>query len=217
MTIGPDGVSIITTSDDVTAAILAALIGHTAAAANVFSPRDWPVQLPDMPILMLQAPKEHKDSQGPNAPAYNVSCTVRVIGRLTAKATANGNQAGTLLIALGVLQRQIEVAVINNYALYRIISEIVSVDTESQVRSDGNQPIGELTMDFVCNFYQGTEAFAQPVVSPLEQLAVFGDFLNVFDPNGVYEKPFDYPVPEPPRTIGPDGRVEVGAVVVLQQ
>lgn len=216
MTIGPDGISTITTSDDVQAAFIVALTGTTGAGANVFAPRDWPTPLGDLPMLMLQAPKEHKGSLGPNAPAYDVSTTIRVIGRLTGKAIADGAAAGVLLTALGVLQRQIEAAVINNYELYRIISEIESVDTENAVKSEGNQPIGEVTMDFVCKFYQGPEAFAQPTLTPIAELAVYGDLVNVFDPNGTYTKPFNYPVAPAPRTAGPDGRVEAGAIVALE-
>lgn len=203
----------ITTSDDVQAAIVAALIGKTGAGANVFNPRDWPTKLGDLPMLMIQAPREHKDSQGANAPAYNVATTIRVIGRLTGKALDDGAAAGVLLTALGVLQRQIETAVINNYALYKIISEIQSVDVASEVKSEGSQPIGEVTMDFVCLFYQGPEAFAQPDLTPIEALALYADCVNVFDPNGTYDKPFNYPVAPAPRAAGPDGRVEGVAVV----
>jgi hypothetical protein len=212
----------ITTTDTVQTAIVAALVGKTGAGDQVYSPRDWPVDLAALltPMLMVQSPREHKESQGPNAPSYDVTATIRVVGRLTLKATANGLQAGVILAALAALQRQIEVAVINDLALYRIISEIVSVDTATEVKSEGNQPIGELTMDFVCKFYQGPEAFAQPTLTPIEELAIFGDLVNVFDPNGTYPPPedgFTYPVADPPRESGPDYRAEIGAVVEIEQ
>lgn len=206
--------TVITTSDTVQQAFITALDGKTAAGANIFSPRTWPIALDGMPVVLVQSPKERKESLGPNAPSYDVLATIRVVGRLTFKALPDDAAATQALAALSILQRQIEVAVINNYALFLLISEIVSVDTVNDVKSEGNQPIAELTMDFVCKFYQGPECFAQPVLTPINELAIYGDLLNVFDPTGTYVPPAPGdPVVPPPRDIGPDGRIEIGAIV----
>lgn len=206
-----------TTSAVIVELMVEALTGPTVAGANVFSPRTWPVDLGLLPILLVQAPEERKTSLGPNAPSFDVVTTVRVIGRLTFKASVNDAAAAAALAALQTFQRQIEIAVINAYDLMQVISEFPTIDTKLEVKSEGDQPIAELTMDFAVKFYQGPEAFAQPVTNPLEEFAAYGDLLNVFDPNGTYTPPFDYTVPDAPRTTGPDGRVEIGAVIELPQ
>lgn len=219
MTVTAEGVTI-TTADDVMAAFIAALTAApdtTVAGTRVFNPRSWPTPLGDLPILLLQSPVERKESLGPNAPSFDVIVHIKLQGRLTFKALPDDAGAALALDALATFQRQIERAVINNFALYRIISEIVSVDIVNEVKSEGNQPIAELTMDFACKFYQGPEAFAPPVLGTLDEMAIYMDLLNLYDPNGDYVPPMVYDVETSPRPSGPDGRVEIGAVVKLDQ
>jgi hypothetical protein len=211
----------ITTTEDVQGLIVTALLNSTGAGDQVWAPREWPTDLSKIvqPAILVQAPRERKESLGPNAPSYDVLATIRLVGRLTLKAQADDAHAPLVLAALALLQRQIEVAIINNGPLFLVISEIVSVDTVLEIKSDGAQPIGELTMDFVCKFYQGPEAFAQPDVTAITEMALFGDLVNVFDPNGTYpaQPGFDYPVEAAPRESGPDGRVEIGAAIEVEQ
>ena len=207
-----------TTSDSLATLLTAALMGKTGAGNNVFAPRDWPTSQDDMPILLVQSPSERKESIGKNAPQFNVTATIRVNGRVTSVADAGDAGAVAVQGALATLQRQIEVAVINNYHLTAEISEFVSVDTRSKVSSEGEQHIGELTMDFELLFYQGPEDFAPTASSPLEEIAIYSDFINVFDPTGTYPPP---PVTDPvvpaARTKGPDGRIEGEVFVELPQ
>lgn len=204
-----------TTSDDVQAAIVAALTGTTVAQDRVYNPRTWPLAPSLYPTILVQSPKERKESKGKNAPAYDVFATFRLVARVTMKAQAGDAAAVQVLDALAAFQRQIEVAVINNYELYLIISEIASVDTVNEVKSEGNQPIGELTMDLQCVFYQGTEMFAPIVPQEITEFAAFADLINRFDPAVLYVPPFPYDTTLPPRSTGPDGRVEAGAVFAL--
>lgn len=207
----------VTTADTVQTAIVNAITGKTAAGANVYTPRTWPIALAKLPIVLVQSPRERKESLGPNAPSFDVFATIRVVGRLTFVAIADDQAAKAALAALAILQRQIEVAVINDFDLFVMISEMTSVEATSEVKSDGQQPIAELTMDFVCKFYQGPEAFAQPTLTPFDELAMYADMINVFDPSKTYVPPFPY-VPTPaPRTAGPDGRVEGIAVVTFPE
>lgn len=207
----------VTTADTISSAIIHALDGNTVVGTNIFSPRSWPVPLGDLPILLLQSPRETKVSAGPNSPAFNVLATFRIIGRLTFKAAVDDAGAAAALAALATLQRQIEVAVINDWALFKLISEIKSIETVNEVKSEGNQPIAELTMDLACEFYQAFNAFAQPATTPIEEFAIYADLLNVFSPDGTYAPPFPYDVTASPRTTGPDGRVEGGALVEIDQ
>ncbi len=209
-----------TTADDLVALMVVALTGSTAAANNVFAPRDWPAQLGVMPILKVQSPTERKESLGRSgAQQFNVIATVRVIGNVTALASSGDAGAAAAMAALRVLQRQIEVAIINSYDLTLRIQQIAFVEIQNRITSEGKQHVGELIMDFGLEFYQGPEDFAPPTISALEEMAIFTDLINVFDPNGDYPAP---PVTDPvvpaPRTSGPDGRAEgAGLLIELPQ
>lgn len=209
----------VTTTDTLVDLTVAALKGRTVAGDRIYSPRDWPASTGDLPIIKIAQPIERKDSQGPNAPAYDVTATVQVIATVTLlPAITNDQAAGVAQGALAVVQRQIERAVINNYELYLVISEIVSVDVKSEVRSTGSGHIGELTMDFAMKFYQGTEAFYPIDTTPISEFALLADMINVADKLGTYtqDPDFPYPVAPAPRIEGPDGRVEIGALIQLE-
>jgi hypothetical protein len=205
-----------TTGDQLAGLMVTALLGKTGAANQVFLPRDWPDDLGVMPILRLTTPTERKQSLGRSgAQQFTVVATVRVLGRLTAPAQNGDAGAAAVLTALGVLQRQIEVAVINSYDLTLLIQQIAFVEATNRVTSEAKQHVGELVMDFGLEFYQGPEDFAQPTLSALEEMAVFTDLINVYDPNGTYPTPpFPNAVQPAPRAAGPDGRVEGGGLLV---
>ncbi len=188
----------------------------TSAGARVYAPRDWPAKTDLYPMIRLTWPEEHKESWGPNAPAYDTTTTIRVEANVASTAVAGDAGAAAALVAVSLIKRQIEVAIINNGPLYRIISEIVTVDSKQAVKAEGEEHIGELVMDFAMKFPQVTDDFAPVPAWPLDQIAIFGDLLNVADPGGTYTPPFDYAVTPAPRTVGPDGRVEVGAALTLE-
>lgn len=58
-----------------------------------------------------------------------------------------------------------------------------------------------------------TEIFEPTITETLKGVNVYVDSVNVFDPNGTYVPPFNYPVSDPQRPRGPDGRVEAGGKV----
>lgn len=185
----------------------------TAAGAQVYMPRDWPLAPNGLPTILIYWPEEEKDSLGPNAPAFDVLVTIRLVARVLSLPGKGDAGATAALAALGVIKRQIEVAVINNYALYRLISEIQKIHTRAEVKDNGEQHVGELTMDMVLKYAQGTGDFAPILTSPVGEIAIYADLLDVADPSGTYSPPFAYPVTPEPRTEGPDGRVEAGVVL----
>lgn len=207
-----------TTSDTVQDLVVAALQGKTLAGGNIFIPRDWPIELDPLPMIKVGTPEERKESLGPNAPQFDVLTTLRLTAIAKLKATSNDQAAGAAQVVAAVMQRQIERAVINDYDLFRVISEIVSVDTKSQVKSEGSVHLAELTMDFVMKFYQGTEDFAPIDVVPIEEIMLVADLIDVADLLGTYPPSPDFPysVEPAPRTEGPDGRVEIGALIQLE-
>jgi len=205
-----------TTSDELGDLMQAALKGKTIAGDNVWQPRDYPATTAVFPLIVLNPFKEHKQSQGPNAPAYDVTSTMRLVGRVKGKAPAGPLTAAAVQTALGILQRQIERAVIIDWALFKKISQITTVDSEQSITAEGEQNVGELTMDMVLEFYQGTEEFAPVPSDPIAEIALYADLLDVADLLGTYTPPFAYPVAAAPRTQGPDGRVEIGALIELE-
>lgn len=195
--------------------------GATMAGQNVFDPRSWPTELGDMPIVLVEMPSEEKAGHGRSgAPMFTGVVTVPVIGRLTAKALAGDAAAPALRAALGVLQRQIERAVVNDYALRRAIQKHAFIRAKRQVSAEGEQLVGQLAMEFGLEIYQGPEDFHPVEGEPLEELAIYADLLNVFSPTGDFAAdphatPWVADAEASPRDTGPDGRAEGAFVVTL--
>lgn len=209
-----------TTSDTLQALMVAVLTGSTAAGDQVFAPRDWPTTPIETPILLIQSPTEHKESLGRSgAQQFTTTITIRVVGRLTGKAETGDAGAAAVLAALGVLQGQIERAVINSYDLTRAIQQIAAVDVQNGVKADAELHLGELVMDFHLETYEGPEDFAPIAATPIEEMAIFADLVNVFSPTGTFDpalEPFTAARPAP-RTEGPDGRPEASQLTTLPQ
>lgn len=206
----------------VTAGIVAdlvatALTGATGAGANVYSPRTWPSTPSDAPQIFVQTPGEVKENQaGRTGPAefYTVA-TIRVIGRLTSILTADLDAAANVMEgALGILQRQIEIAVINADPIQRATQKLISVTVQTATKTDGAGVEGQLSMDFAFEFYQGPEAFAPVASDPIDEFAIYADLINIYSPTDTFVglEPFDAAT-DPPRTSGPDGRPE-GSILI---
>jgi hypothetical protein len=174
--------------------------------------------VPGTPILMVQSPTEHKQGMGRSGgPQFTCTTTIRVVGRLSGRGADENAVTMALLAALGVLQRQVEVAVINDYDLRRAIQQYASVTITSGVSRDGEAWTGELVMDFALEFYQGPEDFAPIDGDVILELAVFADLVNVFSPLGVFnDTPFPDVATSPARQSGPDGRAEASFTLPLQ-
>lgn len=211
----------IVTSDTIQDAIVAALTGATAAGANVFTARDWQTPAAQMPVILVQSPNERKETvSGRNGPAaFNVMGTFRIVARVYAKAEAGDAGAMAALAAVQLLQRQIEVAVINAAPIWELVQQFSWVEVTNTVKKE-EYHFGELIMDLGLEFYQGADAFAQVVSDPFAELHVFADLVNVYDPAGDYSgtevsQLFPGAIMPSPRTSGPDGRVEAGAAIVF--
>lgn len=211
--------------------LVAALVTQTPAAewktmaqANVYDPRTWPTTLGAMPIILVDTPKETKRGMGRSGgPQFTCVATVRVVGRVTAKASAgDDNAAGACLAAAQLLERQIEVAVVNDYDLKLVVQQFASVEVETAVRRDGEVLFGETVMLFGLEYFQGPEDFAPNPFSDLEEIALYADLVNVFSSSGDFTgdphaTPFVDQAADPPRTQGPDGRAEGAVIVTLPQ
>jgi hypothetical protein len=188
----------------------------TGAGKSVYSPRDWPAKTELYPMILVTWVDDDKESLGPNGPQYDTTSTIRVVARVATLAGKGDAGAHAALAAIGVLKRQIEVAVINRYVLYRIINEIGSVKSRPEVKAEGEGHIGEVVMDFAMKYPQLADVFAPVLTSPIREIAIYADLLDVADRSGTYTPPFDYAVVPAPRTQGPDGRPEGGALITIE-
>ena len=192
------------------------LTGTTAAGGNVFVPGDWPTWEGEYPLLLVQALRERKDSQGNGGINFTVTSTIRITGRVSAPALAEDVGASNAEAALWALARQVEVALINQYDTTLQLQQFPFIDTQIRVSAEGREHFAEVVMDVGMEFYQGWEAFAPTQTTALTEVTIDTDLTNVFDPNGTYSNPpFPAAVQPAPRTSGPDGRAE-GAGLDIQ-
>lgn len=211
-----------TTQVQCQALVVAALDGATDALDRVFTPRTWPTAPGVMPILLVTPGKETKRGKGRSVTQFDVIGVVRVQGRVYAKSGAEDAGAVAALAAVQTLQRQIEVAVIAEPNLRRVVQAFASVESQVSIGKEGELTFGEVLVDFGLDYYQGPEDFHPLEGEPLETLAVFADLLNVFSPTGDFTDepqatPFVADAEPAPRTSGPDGRAEGAFIVDLPQ
>lgn len=211
------------TSDSLAQIVAAVLKGATGAANNVYSPRDWPVPDSVDPILAVQTPHDVSESRGRvGGPQFRTQSTIRVEGKITGKAMVDATNAErgaqVVLDAIGLLARQCKKAIVGNPQVMDGIEQILRIETQNKVSAESGKHVGKFTMDFVFEFPEDPEDFDVVEGDPLEQFAIYADLVNVADPTGTYTPPIPGYTPTPaPRTIGPDGRVEIGAIINLPQ
>jgi len=208
-----------TTSADLRLLAAAALKGATDAGQNVFTAMDWPTWSGSYPLLYLHTPAEDKESLGrQGGPQFTVTLTLQVSGRVQVENLEDQSGVAEATVKLEALQRQIEIALINNPALMGQLQQFPFVRTEMKTDGTGDQNLGEIVMNIGLEFYQGPEDFYPIPIVPLEQITVDVDTTNVFDPTGTYaDPPFPGSVTPAPRTEGPDGRSEGGLDITLPQ
>ncbi len=191
----------------------------TIAMDRVYLPRDWPVQPVENPIIKIAPPSELKEGQGNAGIQFETTCTVEIILEVSRAAELNDQGAVKVLTGLTIFQREVELAVIGDPTLFGgagpgLVERLKTVQTKIVLNDDGQLHRGALSMIFDFVFYQGTEDFQVPQMSDLDRFHIFADLINVADPTGTYIPPMDYQPTPAPRTMGPDGRVEVELEVI---
>ncbi|HEX7906858.1 MAG TPA: ABC transporter permease [Paraburkholderia sp.] len=187
-----------TTSAELREIFVTALAGATDAQENVFSPFDWPTTPDSYPIILVHARKERKQSLGRNAPLFDVTTTIEIIARTKSIALVGDAGSAAALAAAERLKAQIEVALINNPAVWahpdgsQRISQFASVDSELTTSSEGDMPIAELLMHIEVDYTQGPDDFFPIPSTPLE-----GFDAGVQEPAGTVEPGFSITFPNP--------------------
>ena len=188
----------------------------TDAGPRVYAPRDWPSWDSQYPVVFVSAPEETKTSMGRHVPQFTVVVTARLSIRVAKPAVAGDGSAGQAEAQLWAIQRQLEVALINAYAISLPIQQFPTITTRLAYSSEGALHLAGLVMEVGLEFYQGYEDFAPIVATDLTEVAITADLIAPFDPTGTYASPaFPASVQPAPRTSGPDGRAEGAADIIL--
>lgn len=196
-------------------AALAALTGDSFIGVTIDSPGDWNTPPEGVPAILLRAPDDRKESIGRGAPQFTTSCSVEIEARVGAVTEGEAQDA------IEALCFSIEMALLTNDALIRIINQVASVDTRTEVSADGRIHYGGARMVFVFEMPEmfdsfGIDASSPGWPTPLTSFGLHFDAGAPFDATGTYPNPFLAATPAP-RTTGPDGRDEGALDIVLPQ
>ena len=189
-----------------------ALINANVAGGKVFTPETTPTQEEEMPIVIVRSPRSSSDSQGRSAPEFLTVTTITVAAQVTAGSEASCYSELLKLFA------QIRQAIVNDYNITKNIQQFLHMQDKIEVSTEGEAPIGMISIDFDMEYLEVESDFAPIVETPLEGMDITADMGGPYDPNGKYPNP-QYPksVVPAPRTSGPDGRAEAGLIIDLPQ
>ncbi|MGI4849560.1 MAG: hypothetical protein ACRYGK_15700 [Janthinobacterium lividum] len=188
-------------------AVLKSLSRAKFAGCSIQSPGDWNTPSEALPAILVRSVDDRKESFNKGQPEFNTIVTVEMDLRVGA------TDAESAQDALEALCYKVEMAVLTDYDLIRIVSQVVSVDTKSEVSSDGKYHFGGARMAF--NF-ELPEIFEPVIEEPLLSFGLHFDAGSPFDSTGVYPNPH-FPGLPAPRTSGPDGRDEGALDIQLPQ
>ncbi|HZV08746.1 MAG TPA: hypothetical protein VFF94_03275, partial [Novosphingobium sp.] len=150
------------TSDSLLSLFLACLTadGATAAGSRVYKPGDWPAQSGQLPVIKLRILRENRQSAGRGTVMYTTTATIRVMGEVESYAEPDNAGAAAAEGACWALKRQIEVAIVNSYALFMRIQQIASIDSQLAYNSEGRTHVAAIIMDFAVEFFEDSDSFA---------------------------------------------------------
>ena len=181
-----------TTSADLRAAAVSAVMGATAAGDNVFSPRTWPTWTGSYPVIFVTTPDESGESLGrAGAPQFTVVTTLRITARQQGLMKPLDAGAALVLEQLEEMRDQIKAAVINAPMLMPLLQQFAAFRCRTEVADDGAMHLGELTVEIDLEFYQGPDCFYQDPGIPLETITA-----SIVEPSGTTEPSFSISLPQ---------------------
>lgn len=126
----------------------ALLAAGTLAGPNVFLPRDWPLNSAKMPALLLQTPRERKESRGRSGiPQYETTTWLEVRGQ------TNGEDPVQVETDLETLADQVELVMMGFVVgPPQQLEEIAAVETEFALSADGKRHLGEAVLRFALQY-----------------------------------------------------------------
>lgn len=201
-------------------AALAALTGEHFVGVTIDSPGDWSTPPELVPAILLRAPDDRKESIGKGAPQFTSICTIEIEARV------GGRTGSAAQDAIEALCLSIEMALLTNNDLIRIINQVVSVESRTEISSEGRTHFGGARMLFAFEVPEMFDSYGAPGALPGEPLTGLPVPLHSFGLHLDAGAPFDardnypdsrFPVAPAPRTAGPDGRDEGALNINLPQ
>lgn len=173
----------------------------TAQAATITTSKDTPVPVGKGSSVIIYT-DDTKDSTGVGTPPQfrtKVLTTVEIIAEGKTK-----DEAEALCDTLCELT---EIALLSSPLFVMFFEQIDSVDTRTDYRGVDSK-VHTFSAVIEIKAHAG-EIFEPTITAMLGGMNIYVDSVNVFDPAGTYDPPFDYPVAAEPRAAGPDGRIEI--------
>lgn len=180
------------------------------AGVNIESPGDWTTPPSKLPAILMRSPSDRKESIAKTSPEFTTNVIIEIEARDDAK---NPEEAQDNIEDLCF---KIEQALLTNYGLIRLINQVASVDTKTEISADGKIHFGAAMMIFTFELPEMFEPVTQ--FQTLDNVQLHADMQSPFDPSGTYTNPpFPSSVTPAPRTSGPDGRDEGALNIDLTQ
>jgi hypothetical protein len=206
-----------------TVAVELLIAAATTAGSRVYPMRATPITNPEMPILLVYTPECKSEAVGTaGQPRLRTIQTLVVEAKTASTSEA---QCGLDLDALmdplldALLTNPVFMAMVNadNRPIIERIASITTHTTVLTTDDSGDRFIGR---GLHIIGIQTTTTFRQIGGTPLTEIAVTQDIVNVASPTGTFTDDADAgftitPTP-PPRTIGPDGRAEASFTIPFQ-
>lgn len=207
-----------TTASLISLVVAAIKAGNTAAGSRVYSPLDWATTDIQYPAIKVGPSSDDFQSLVKGPPMFEVTTTLEIIGKVEAGAQPGDAGAAAAQAALLSLVRQVLVSVINQYDVTLLIQQFPFVRVKYAATAAGENHYAEFRMELGLEYINTEDDFFPVVGQAISEVAVHGDTQSVFDPTGTYPNP-PYPdeVVPPPRTTGPDGRDEIGALIPVTE
>lgn len=173
----------------------------TQAGATVTTSKDAPVQAGTTPSIVIYTDDE-KTGTGTAPPQFrtDVLTTVEVTVEATTKDAAEALS--------DTLCETVENTLLGTPAYVMLFEQIDHVESRVDYRGDGAKKHTFVAVVEIKG--HATEIFEPSITQVITGMNIYVDSQNIFDPNGTYAPPFNYPVADPTRGHGPDGRIEIG-------
>lgn len=128
-------------------AVVAQLVGKTAAGTRVFPARRIPFQRVELPALAVYVPTESVDVQSRATAPRELDRRAQVV------VEAMAQQAGDVDDVLDEIAFQVENALHADWTLGGVASDLLLTATETEVLDDGKQLIGVVRLEFEVRYY----------------------------------------------------------------
>lgn len=146
------------------------LNGRTAAEDRIAIPGDLPTQPDQLPILKVRIVAESKQSTGRGSIGFTTIVTIRVMGEVSELADIDDDMLVSAVQAkLLALKAQVERAIINSYPLFRIVQQLVSVQTQFAYTANATHLAG-IQSDYAFEIFESADDFAPLDVDDITEM-----------------------------------------------